>query len=697
MTRNDWLIVNIDDQDPIRYAKTRTLRRAGFEVVEATSGFEGLDAVDRHRPGLVLCDVKMPDVSGLDLCQIIKERYPGTLVLQISATFVTAQDRAAGLNKGADAYLTEPVAPEELLASVRALLRLKEYENQLRLADARREFIYSLAKLQRSTDSQEEVARLGAERLSKKIDAQETCFYRILPPNRATLIACWPTTSSASANPSITLDETALGALRQAKTHAEPGSNGNARSNESPGAFLAVPLLRHGQLIAVMYVHGAIGHEWTDDEVTLSEEVAELTWDAVERARAASELRVLNETLEERVAERTAELAKVHELLRQSQKMEALGQLTGGIAHDFNNLLTGIIGGVSAVRRRIDRGDISGVNQYIEEVINSAFRAANMIDRLLVFSRRQALDVRPIDVNNLIQSTSNLLRRTLSEGIELAYDTAADLWPANTDANQLEAAILNLSINARDAMPEGGRLTISTANRVVGPALGTPSGDLEPGDYVVLTVADTGVGMTEEVLSRVFDPFFTTKPIGQGTGLGLSMVYGFAKQIGGSVQIDSRIGRGTSVELYLPRATTTVIDTPAPEMQPQPQPSAGKSILIVEDNAAIRMFLTERLDELGYKVLSAADGLEGSTLLASEQPIHLLISDIGLPGLNGRAMAQAARQTRPGLKIIFFSGYAVHVPGDAASEKALKGAIMIRKPFDLNDLEQKIAEQFALN
>jgi PAS domain S-box-containing protein len=375
--------------------------------------------------------------------------------------------------------------------------------------------------------------------------------------------------------------------------------------------------------------------------------------------------------------------------LRQSQKMEALGQLTGGIAHDFNNLLQGITGSLETVRRRIAAGRTDDVDRFMAQATGSANRAASLIHRLLAFSRRQSLDARQVDLNALVLSMEEMLRRTLGEQLGLRVQTPADVWPARCDENQLESAILNLAINARDAMPDGGLLTIATGNAVLDEDYTWRYEGLEPGEYATVSVADTGTGMSPQVISRAFEPFFTTKPIGQGTGLGLSMIYGFAKQSGGHVRIDSEVGAGTVVTLYLPRDASEddALDDTAPAPLDVPQ-GEGEVVLVVEDEPAVRMLVVEELRELGYTVLEAANGVAALPVLESQRHLDMMLSDVGLPGMNGRQLAEIARQHRPLLPILFMTGYAENAASRA--EFLGKRMEMIAKPFALDELATRI-------
>jgi PAS domain S-box-containing protein len=430
-----------------------------------------------------------------------------------------------------------------------------------------------------------------------------------------------------------------------------------------------------------------------------------LTQDVTERWRAEQGLRELNETLETRIKERTDALAEVYErlvsemasreqaqeALRQAQKMEAVGQLTGGIAHDFNNMLTGIIGGLDLIQRYNQSGRHGETQRFIDAAVNSANRAAALTHRLLAFARRQPLNLKRVDLNALVESMRDLMVRTLGSHILVDALLEPDLWPASSDENQLESALLNLVINSRDAMPNGGSLYIATAN--VELQRHAELGELPPGRYVSLSVIDSGCGMPPKVLAAAFEPFFTTKPIGQGTGLGLSMIYGFTRQAGGHVQIRSEPGNGTEVTLYLPvhheGASLPTLAEPAEQI---PQALQGETVLVVEDDPAVRLLVLDVLDMHGYQALEAAEANAAVKILESGERIDLLISDVGLPGMNGRQLADIARQHRPELKVLFITGYAEQ----AASSGFLDaGMDMLSKPFAIDHLASRVRDMLA--
>ncbi|HVZ06894.1 ATP-binding protein [Rhodopila sp.] len=425
--------------------------------------------------------------------------------------------------------------------------------------------------------------------------------------------------------------------------------------------------------------------------------------DVIERNQSA--LRRANETLEQRVAERTAALSKTNRQLeaaiaeqqaaeaslRQSQKMEAIGRLTGGIAHDFNNLLTAIGGSIDFLYRSVPAGDDRAHRYYILGR-DGVKRAARMTHRLLAFARQQPLESRTVDLNRLVAGLADLLSRTLGASIEIKTILSPDLWRTRSDPAQIENALLNLAINARDAMPDGGRLTIETANAELDAAYAATHNEVQPGQYVMLAVTDTGHGMSPGVAAQAFDPFFTTKAPGQGTGLGLSMIYGFARQSDGHAKIYSEPGHGTTVKLYLPRLTgaDAAVMEPPSELPTLTAP-AGQTVLVVEDDDAVRELTVAFLHDLRYRVLAAATGTAGLDLLRRHPEVTVLFTDVVLTGgMSGPQLAELARRERPGLPILFTTGYA---PGAASHNGMLPaGEHVLSKPFTAAELGARLLD-----
>jgi signal transduction histidine kinase/CheY-like chemotaxis protein len=459
-----------------------------------------------------------------------------------------------------------------------------------------------------------------------------------------------------------------------------------------------------GRPFGILQVDSRQPRQFDDNDTAFLRSYANLIAAAVIRLKAnatlkanARELAEANEKLLTEAVSRN----RIAETLRQSQKMEVVGQLTGGLAHDFNNLLTVISSSLELLRGHVLQGPATDLDRYIEPAIASTNRAAALTHRLLAFSRRQTLDPKVTDLNRLVDSIGELFHRTVGPSIEIEAKLASGLWPVLCDPHQFENALLNLVINARDAMPDGGRLTIETSNMVI-PKEGiqptsTLPADFPSGDCVALAVSDTGIGMSADVMARAFLPFFTTKPVGVGTGLGLSMIYGFVHQSGGDVQLRSEEGQGTTVSIYLPRHRGAVVSEPevqvvaASPVSPVVPSETGHVILVVEDEETILANIVEVFSGLGYTVLEVNDGASGLTVLDTNREIDLLITDVGLPGvINGRQLADAARQARPDLKVLFITGYAEGVLVDRAPlEHSMQ---VMTKPFTVNALVAKVQE-----
>ena len=464
----------------------------------------------------------------------------------------------------------------------------------------------------------------------------------------------------------------------------------------------------------VLQIDSRVPREFTESDTLFLRSYANLLAAAVDRIRVTNEGRNKEEQLrlmlQETVATRTRELTeandrlkaeaeergRVEEALRQSLKMEAVGQLTGGLAHDFNNLLAGISGSLQLMNMRVSQGRTAEIGRYMGAAMTSVERAAALTHRLLAFSRRQTLDPKPTVVNSLIEGMRDMFSRTVGPGVKIETSLAPELWPTLCDPNQLENALLNLVINARDAMPDGGHITIETSNCVLADSrslqIDSLSGRVPNGEYIALFVIDTGSGMPSSVIERAFDPFFTTKPIGQGTGLGLSMIYGFVQQSGGHVLLRSAEGHGTTVAIYLPRYMGAEMGVETIEgVAPIPQAEAGVAVLLVEDEPAVRMVMADVLRDNGYTVMEANTGDHALRQIRSSARIDLLLSDVGLPGgMNGRQLADAAREHRPHLKVLFVTGYDEQAA--LGSGLMAQGMAILTKPFNISSFSAKVQD-----
>lgn len=494
------------------------------------------------------------------------------------------------------------------------------------------------------------------------------------------------------------------GIVRSPDITKDPRYGGNAPYEGMPDghvpvrSYLAVPVFsRTGDVLGGLFFGHANADVFSQQSERGLEGLAAEAAVAIDNARlfatlkrTEERLRTLNEQLEQEVDAEVARRAEAEDALRQAQKMEAIGQLTGGIAHDFNNLLAGISGSLEVIDRRLANGKAEGLDRFISGALQSTQRAAALTQRLLAFSRRQTLDPKPTDVNRLVVGMEDLIHRTVGPAIKLEVVGAAGLWSAKVDAAQLESALLNLAINARDAMPEGGRITIETANKWIDGRAGRER-DLSPGQYISICVTDTGTGIPKDIAERIFEPFFTTKPIGQGTGLGLSMIHGFVRQSGGQVRVYSELEHGTTMCLYFPRYAGEITDEADQIDNTIPDIGAGETVLVIDDEPIVRMLIVEVLEEAGYSALEAEDGPSGLKILHSGARIDLLITDVGLPGgMNGRQVADAARVTRPDLKVLFVTGFAENAA--VANGHLDPGMAVITKPFVMADLAHKISE-----
>jgi PAS domain S-box-containing protein len=535
MSATPPLVLNVDDDPANRYVKTRSLRMGGMEVLEAEDGATALALIAERQPLLVLLDVNLPDVNGLEVCRRIKLSWPEIVVIQISATAISSAEKIVGLESGADCYLTTPVEPLELIAVTHAMLRLRQAETRAQEAHERYRMIVESAVdyaiFTCGLDGRVTSWNSGAEAILGYTPEQivgQPCARIFLADDVAADV---PEAEMLSARTGVS--------VRAERWHRRRDGTRFWSSGRM------VPLRnRRGEVAGFL----------------------KILYDRTVEKDARDALEALNAELESRVEERTRELAAANERLRaeiaerertgeqirQLQKMEALGQLTGGIAHDFNNLLTAILGGLEVTRLRIED---PRTLRMIDSSVSAAQRGAKLIAQLMAFARRQNLELDYVPINELLQEMRELLERSVGSAVTLSFDFASDVWPVMADASQVQTAVLNLAINARDAMPKGGALRIATGNALIrGPVDGT---DVPPGDYATLSVEDTGTGMSDEVKGRLFEPFFTTKELGKGTGLGLAQVYGFVRQSGGDVRVDSVLGRGTKITILLPKAVET--------------------------------------------------------------------------------------------------------------------------------------------
>jgi signal transduction histidine kinase len=545
MTEATANILVVDDDDGGRYLKAHVLRKHGYHVAEASSGIAAIEQCCARTPDLVMLDVMLPDINGVEVSRRIKVAHPGIVVLQTSAAVTSSHDRAIALDGGADGFLVEPIEPEELLATTRSLLRMRGAEQALR------------------------------------------------------------------------------------------------RLNESL-------------------------------ELLIAERTRELT-EANRRLEIES-----------------AELRKTEEVLWHTQKLEAVGQLTGGIAHDFNNLLAVIVGSLEIIQVAFDSGGElprAKILRLLKASESATGRATKLTQQLLAFARRSTFTLDVVSLDEVLVGCEPFLRRALGDSNVLEFNFEPDLWPARIDTSQFEAAVLNLVVNARDAMPEGGRLEISTGNVVIDAAEARRSPDLTVGAYVLVCIADTGTGMDPDVAAHAFEPFFTTKEVGKGTGLGLSQVYGFIKQSGGHVVIDSSPGLGTTFRLYLPRCDHIRRINDSESQVPSATPTGHETVLVVEDNAEVLELAVNTINDLGYRVLTAADGPSALDIVQGAETIDLLFSDVVMPGgMNGFELINRARAIRAGLRVLVTSGYA-NVRRSGAERPDVP---LLLKPYRRADLAQCI-------
>ena len=630
-------ILVVDDNVATRYSVRRVLEHHGFQVDEAGTGGQGLERLSTEAFDAVILDVNLPDMSGFDLVRQLRESPRTSLlpVVHVSAASIATGDMITGLNAGADAYLIHPVDHDVLLATLRTLLRVRKAEEALHTHEARfREIFENIS------------APIAAVSENLEVRDANPAFRKLMSvAGVTTLRELFGQQSTVELQQALREDRSWNGMFSLQTTNGE-------RITE----WRVTPYKERG--VSLLYVE-----DQTEQHAREREHRQQLD-------SATSELAV-------QIAERERTEAE----LQQAMKMDALGKLTGGIAHDFNNMLTGIIGALDMISVAVSSGKVERVPRYAEMAATSAYRAAALTQRMLAFARKQSLDTTAFDVGAQITSLSDLLGRTIGENIALEFDMPREGLVVVADANQLENVVLNLVLNARDAMKGVGRITISARPATVG-----GGSDVAAGDYVLLSVSDDGPGIPPDIVGKVFEPFFTTKPIGEGTGLGLSMTYGFARQSGGTARIRSAVGDGTTVELLLPRGEAVQAE---PEPEEEVAEGGAESILLVDDNEMVRAMAQEVLVEAGYDVFTCSEGTAALDA-AGERDFDLLLTDVGLPGMSGRQLADSIRECRPEMPVLFITGYAENAQN--RQEFLAEGMEMLPKPFSLNELLRAVRQ-----
>ena len=667
-----------DDNADLRDYISRLLGNHGYEVETVADGEAALAALRARRPDILLTDVMMPRLDGFGLLMAVREDA-SLRDLPIVMLSARAGDDAKveGLDAGADDYLTKPFSARELLARVAAVIAM---------ARLRREAAEAVS-------ASEAKAREQAERVQLALDAGAiigTWVWNVQTNHFAgdERFARSFGLDPARCRAGLTLDDV-LASVHEEDRETVEAEIGEALQRGGPYRS-EYRVRQHDGVFRWIEANGRVDHD--EDGAPLR--FPGVLIDIEHRRAIEAALRELNQQLESRVQLAIEQREQAEEALRQSQKMEAVGQLTGGIAHDFNNLLTAISGSLQMLETRLAQGRLDTVPRYIDAAQGATKRAATLTQRLLAFSRRQTLDPKPTNLNRLISDMEELVRRTTGPNIEVQVVGATGLWSVLIDQNQLESALLNLCINARDAMPDGGRLTIETANRSLDANAGTER-DLPPGLYVSLSVTDTGIGMSKETIGRIFEPFFTTKPLGQGTGLGLSMIYGFVRQSNGQIRVHSELGKGTTMSLYLPRHQGEPTDSETARKGMEGfENGYGETVLVIDDEPFVRLLMVDALEDAGYRVLEAADGPGGLKILQSDTRIDLLLTDVGLGGgMNGRQVADAGRASRPKLKVLFITGYAESVVvGNGHLDPGMQ---VITKPFAIDALANRVRDMIV--
>jgi PAS domain S-box-containing protein len=744
-------ILVVDDNDAERYYLARVLGKAGYRVTEAATGQDALRLAITERPELITLDIRLPDINGFEVCRRLKSD-PVTRdvpVVHISASFTTPDAKAEGLDSGADGYLTHPVDANELLATLRALLRARRAESQVRAAAREWTTTFDLIS--------DPVCLTGPE---DRVVRCNSAFARLLDRPFAEVIGqrvqdLLPALSAVAEQPAEAHTEVRLGD-RHYRVSVAAGGNGHAPPTRAWVLGDITERQRHEeavrrsddeararlQEIEAVYGSAPIGLCVIDDQlryVRANERMAEMIGIPVEQLRGMTlreSLPELADTLEPRMrevlatgqplynveingvtraqpgvervwvatwlplrdadgrttgvnvaAEEVTERRRLQEKLMETHRLEAVGQLAGGVAHEANNQMTVVLGCAGFVLRH--SGLPAAVRADVEQIRQAAERTARITAQLLAFGRRQHLQTEIVDLDLVIDRLRPFLERALGDRSTLVIERGARGQRIRVDVGQLEQTLLNLTLNARDAMPQGGVLTIGTRPVTVTVGMVTPFAgeDVRPGPYLSLTVSDTGQGMTPATLQRAFEPFFTTKAPGKGTGLGLSMVYGLVKQSGGYIGAESEPSRGTRVTIYLPR----VEELPAiPHARRAVGGSAVGHVLVVEDDPLVRAVLARELVAQGYRVSEAPDGQAALERIAeSGEPFDVIITDLAMPRMDGRELAARVGAVRPDLPVLFMSGHP-----DETTRRALADADLsyLQKPFTAEELLGRVAE-----
>ena len=676
MTSMPRVLIVDDSEDNLYYLRT-LLSAYGYDVESAVHGAEALAKARHSPPGLVISDLLMPVMDGYTLLRHWRQddKLRNIPFVVYTATYTSPEDESLAVNLGADAFIVKPKEPDEFMEAIRHVLSrvTGAGSKSVHMPDASDQDIvkqYSAALVRKLEDKtiqleaanralQQEIAerKLADMRLETLIEQANIGilvhrdFKPILANGEMARIFGY-----ASKDEIQNMPDCKVLVVEGEWERIEACNKERLKGGDAAGFYDLKGRKRDGTIIDLE--NRAFAIQW-DDQLAVCSMLTDVT-----------------------------QQRKVEAQLRQSLRLEAVGQMTGGIAHDFNNLLTIIIGNTELIE---ETGGPS-LRVLAEVARKAAERGAELTGRLLAFSRQQPLDPKAIDINLLIAKMDGLIRRAIGGQLEIKTVLPGNLWHVFVDPSQLENALLNLAINARDAMPDGGRLTIETGNIRMDEAA-VADRDLAPGDYLLVTVSDTGTGMDKDTLARAFEPFFTTKEVGKGSGLGLSMVYGFVAQSRGHVRIHSEPGQGTCVRIYLPRAADGVALV-KPEIRDGSLPRGSEKILLVDDDAMVRDMVVMQLQNLGYRVVSAVNGSQALDLLKREGGFDLLFTDVVMPGgLNGRQLADEARKLSPGLRVIFSSGYA---DSAVAHHGGLdQGGHLLNKPYRRSDLAKKVREALA--